>query len=406
MPITSPAQQARSRARRPRARAGFTLMEMMISVTILGFITAAAVSFFRVQLRTVTSTAGRFDAQQNANYAANLVEQELRVAGVGVRDQQPLIVLASSSAIAFNGDVITTIPNNPAAIYYNPDAPINSANALTTARQITLPEGSATWRYPKLNYAGSASETISYYFVADTFSDLADERMLMRRVNDQPPRLVARGIRYDASIPFFRYFRKTAAGLAEIPQASFPIWHSDSVHKVRCVGTCAPGANEPAASALTDSIAVVQVAFTGIFRDTRGDSATRTIVRRIAIKNAGLLGRPTCGNAPDAPSRLRLRSALSTEPSYPGAVFTFDRSTDEGAGARDVKTYAIYRRISPETDWGEPIAIIPASAPASGEYEYNDLLPIGTVVRYAARAQDCGLTYSNQPDTSDETIAP
>jgi prepilin-type N-terminal cleavage/methylation domain-containing protein len=384
------------------SRRGFTLMEMMISVTILGVISAAAVGFLRVQLRAVTKTAGRFDAQQNATFSSNLVEQELRVAGVGVRDAQPLIVHAAREAIAFNGDIVTNLAPVPGlippAVYYDPDAPANAVNVLTTARQITLP-GTA-WRYPGANYVGSSAETISYYFVADTFSDLANERMLMRRVNDQPARMVARGIRYNASIPFFRYFRRTTTGLAEITIPTAGIWHSDPIHKPKCRTSCTTSSNENSqSSALTDSIAVVQVAFTGLYRDARGDSATRTIVRRIAIKNAGLLGRPTCGDAPAAPSSLNLRALTSGEPDYPGAMFRFRYSGDETSGDNDVKAYAIYRRISPAVDWGDPITIIPASSPPGNDYEFPQSLEPGTVVKYAVAAQDCGLTYSARPET-------
>ena len=75
-------------------RQGFTLIEIMISVTILVVIMGLAVQFMRRQTNAVTMETQRMNALQNAAFAATQVERELREVGSGVADVQPMIVLS------------------------------------------------------------------------------------------------------------------------------------------------------------------------------------------------------------------------------------------------------------------------------------------------------------------------
>ena len=51
---------------------------------------------FRMQSMSVSTQTGRLDAQQNSRFAMSMLERELRVAGAGVADQQPLLVMANT----------------------------------------------------------------------------------------------------------------------------------------------------------------------------------------------------------------------------------------------------------------------------------------------------------------------
>ena len=104
-------------------RQGFTLIEMLMSVGLTVMLFGLAVPFFGTQLRSVGANGGRWEALQNVRYAATTLDRDLRVAGVGVVDRQPLIVQAAPYAITFNADLVTRDTADPVAVYYNPDAP-------------------------------------------------------------------------------------------------------------------------------------------------------------------------------------------------------------------------------------------------------------------------------------------
>jgi len=82
MMLTMRSNAAR-RARRERR--GFTLLETMLSITILLLVFGMAVPLFRSQVRAMGSTAGRSDAQQNVRFAISTIERQNRAAqGDGV----------------------------------------------------------------------------------------------------------------------------------------------------------------------------------------------------------------------------------------------------------------------------------------------------------------------------------
>src|SRR4051812_1000822 len=111
-----------SRTTRPVDRRAFTLMEMLIALTIMAVVMSVAVPFFRVQLRSVTAHAGRMDAQQNVRFAVTAIDRDLRMAGVGIVDKQPMVVQADPYAVTFNADLVTHDSTDPGAVYYDADA--------------------------------------------------------------------------------------------------------------------------------------------------------------------------------------------------------------------------------------------------------------------------------------------
>ena len=71
---------------------------------------------------------------------------------------------------------------------------------------------------------------------------------------------------------------------------------------------------------------------------------------------------------------------------------TWDSSFDETSGESDVVRYAIFRRVVPQADWGEPYFSIPAGQPG---YVYSDgAVAEGSSYQYAVAAQDCTPTMS------------
>lgn len=358
-----------------RDRRGFTLMEMLVSVTLMMTAISIAIPFFLVQSRSVEASSGRLDAQLNINFALDAVDRDLRVAGVGITDRQPLLVQAASNAITFNGDLTSTSLADYSTVYYDPDAPANTVSMLWPGNKVTLPNSG--WLYPDSAYwagAGipSAAETISYYIESDPAA--SGLYRMMRRVNDATPRVMARGIKQVSGEPYFRYFKLNSTGqLVEVNQATLPKRHLPGWHG-------APG--DTGAVALVDSIVLVRAKFTAVHRDPRHPDAERVEERTVRITNAGLVKAKTCGDAPLNPTNL-----VAVATATPSVQLSWVKSTDEGAGEKDVERYAIYRRDPLVAVFGEPIVSVAAGA-VNPSFEDTDVKP-GESWIYAVAAQDC-----------------
>jgi prepilin-type N-terminal cleavage/methylation domain-containing protein len=361
-------------------RRGFTMLEMLVAMTVTLIIVALAAPLYQMQTKAVNNTAGRADATRSAVFAADAAEQDLRNTGVGVFDGQPFIVRAASDAISFNANMVTARRNDIVAVFFDPDADSTALSALTPATSVTLPNSSNT--YPSVNYTSNA-ETISYYTVADTAaSPLPGHQMymLLRRVNRQSPEVVARNLLRSMSggTPLFTYFRRNASGsLTQLNDAALPIFHSVPRH-----GSAA----DTGATAAVDSIAVVRLTAIAVYKDPRGGYTVDTLRRDVRLANQGLLQRAQCGEIPLVPGSPGLTQI--TLSGLPAVRLVWNASTDETAGERDVEMYAVYRRVAGTTDWGEPLANVPGAGTATLTFVDNTVLPT-IQYDYAVSAIDC-----------------
>jgi prepilin-type N-terminal cleavage/methylation domain-containing protein len=372
-------------SRTPMSRRGFTLIEMMIAVSVLLLIFAAAVPFFRVQARTVTAHAGRNDAQQNARFAMSSIDRDLRVAGAGIVVQQPMIVQADPLAITFNTDLVTADTADPGAVYFDPSADPLGTTVLPQGRAVSLPRSITA--YPAMTYTQavtgggvglpSRAETISYWLSLDSSTTRSDDYVMFRRVNDLTSTLVAKGLIVPPGQRVFRYFVMDSLGRStEISPTRLPLIHRAVVH----------GANDDTAgSALTDSIRSVRVRLTSIYSDARGDSAVRSVEGSIRLLNSGLTRFSSCGEPP-------LGAAIAAAQGIDASGQRFVRllwvpSVDETGGERDVERYALFKRPAGSTDWGEPFTSIPAGL---ANYSFDDFAvsPLESW-EYGLISQDC-----------------
>ena len=361
-------------------RSGFTLLEMIIAMTVMAIALGLTVPFFRTEVQAFGNIAGRDDAQQNARYGVAMIDRELRVAGVGVVDPQPLIVQAAPYAITFNVDLVSRDINDRGAAYYDPDIDANAASSLPRTSKITLPLSLV--QYPDSNYnqaAGALSdaETVSYWVALDPDPSAGGTYALFRRVNALPATVVAKALVLPTGEPAFRYFKADTLGqLVEIPQNMLPIYHSAAIHNSKA---------DTAKSALTDSIRVVRVRITGQFIDRKGVKNTRPIETGVRIMNAGLLHFHTCGDPPILSSAI-----VATASSVPSrkVVVTWNSSVDQSSGEKDVEQYSIYRRASATPLFSEPLASIPSGSPT---YAFTDTqVQAGDQLVYGIAAVDCG----------------
>lgn len=373
---------------------GFSLTELVVSLTVMGLVLGLTVPLFRNQIKTFEKTAGRADAQQNARFGISMIDRELRTAGVGLPDMQPMIVQAAPNAITFNGDLVTRDSLDVGAVYYDPDVPAGEVSSLTFANRITLPLSSTG--YPDTTYiqqggAPSEAETVSYWVAADPDPNAGGLSALFRRANNGAVTIVAKALKLNANEPVFRYFKTDTVGRpVEIPQTSLPITHFSKVHNSK---------TDTLTSALTDSIRIVRVHLNGVYTDRTGVQTVRSLDTSVRIMNSGLLKLATCGEPPIFSSAV---TATVTSNPVPKVVLGWSRAGDESAGEKDVEMYAIYKR-TPSGVFTEPFASIPAGL---STYSFTDTqLASGDQWIYAISAQDCD-GQSSQLQTSAQVNIP
>ena len=386
-----------------RARKGFTIIEVVIAMMLLLVVMGAAVQFLRKQTGLVTRETSRMDAMQNAQFAAAQIDRELREAGVGVADIQPMMVQLDSSALTFNANMVSVDTGDVRAVYQFPDADTNGVRAMYVSERMALPNSSPAKGYPDTTYLAatgveSGAETISYYLRPDSTTTISNRFLLFRRVNATTPTLIARGITRDArdTMPFFTYYKTdTLNRLIPIPKSKFPIYH----------GIIHGAVDDTGKAALTDSIRAVRIHFVTATRDPRtGQDALRTVETLVRLMNSGLLSRSSCGQPPYAPTNVVATSSAAGA-AVKSVVVTWTASVDDAGGERDIERYAIFRRLATQTVFGDPISSIPGAKTAT--YSYSDL---GVVANgqyiYGVAAQDCSPALSPATAAAAVTVLP
>jgi prepilin-type N-terminal cleavage/methylation domain-containing protein len=392
-----------------RTRRGFTLIEVMISVTLLLVIMGAAVQFLRRQTQAVSMETERMDALSNAEYAASQIERELREAGAGVADYQPMIVQLDKFAITFNANIQSIDSGDVRAVYQTLDADPNAVRTMYKSERTALPTSNPAKYYPDTTYFAakgfvSGAETISYYLQKDSSATTDSTYVLYRRVNATTPTIVARNIIRRDTIPFFTYYKADSLGrLITINPSLFPIYH----------GVIHGAASDIGTPALTDSVRVVRVHFNAVAIDRHANIKTsfnkdslkyRVIETRIRLMNSGLLNLASCGEPPVTPATPALtQTASGVTPQ--SVTVTWGRSGDDGVGEKDVERYAIFRQLVSSTQSPDPISSIPASGATSYSFTDTTVLP-GQSYVFGVAAQDCSPRVSSVSLSAAITINP
>lgn len=385
-----------------RARRGFTLVELLISLLLFAVISGAAVQYMRRQSNLVTRETSRVDALQNAQFAGSQMERELRQAGAGVLDIQPMMVQLDSEAVTFNANMVSLDSGDVRAVYQLPDADPDAVRGMRQGESRALPNSLPIKLYPDTTYNISGvttnAETISYWFRPDSSSAHPNRYVLFRRVNATTPTLVARDIAKDPrdTVPFITYFTADTLGaLVPIPRSRFPIIH----------GKLHGAAADTGVRALADSVRVIRLHFLAAARDSRtGKDALRTVETWVRLMNAGLLQRTTCGQPPYGPTAV---AATSSAPlaEVKTVTLTWSRSSDDGGGERDIQRYAIYRKLASDPAYGDPFASISASSVASYSFVDGQVLPNESYT-YGVVAQDCTPLLSGMSVSLPVTVNP
>ena len=145
-------------------RRGFTLVELMISMVVLGLVLIAVAGLFALFVKSSGRTTGYADAQQNSRIALDCITDNLRQAGSDVdyfRGQQP-IVHGGPYQIVFNADI-----DNGQPVGGNP--PLRSIDINGSPN--TVPTGGTILYSPSDNYDSDA-ETVTFTLDSDNDGDI------------------------------------------------------------------------------------------------------------------------------------------------------------------------------------------------------------------------------------------
>lgn len=368
---------------------GLTLIEMMIALMVFSAVLAGALAFLKAQGRSFSLGSQRVAMLQNSRFALDELEKDLRTAGAGSPDIQPDLIYLGASVIAFNANYLTNTPGDVFAVYYNPDAPTGSTDAVGKSGQFTIPLTAVV--YPDTDYlegvVNSPSETITFYFAPDSSTARNDDYVLYRQINNLPREVVSRNILQTTGVPFLQYYWQTVVAgvtsIQQVPNASLPWRHTVPIHLA--VADSGPAAR-------IDSVRVVQVSLTV----TNGLSGTaerkRAVSRFIRLPNVGLANKQTCGDPP-----ILGGTFTATWNGVDGDSLQWTKAVDEAGGERDVERYVIWRKLVTDPTWGDPYVSIPPNG--SSPYVYIDrTVTSGARYLYGVAAQDC--TPKNSPISS------
>ena len=394
--------------RRRSSTAGFTLIELMLTMVILSTVMGATIAIFQSQTRSFRLGGEQMDLFQNMRYAVSTIDRVLRTTGAGVANQQPMFIYGGDNVVAFNANYTHNLQDN-CAVNVNPDTPPGSFEIMPVASAYQLPNTGFT--YPAMTYAATAclAETVVFYFRLDSSTtDVLDDFVLMQRVNAMPAQRVARNIMAFPGRPFFQYFVHPVTMV--VPPAArdsnviagvagsgivLPIVHGVAVH-----GSVADMPGDPSNSFLADSVKAVRINLRVSNGRTGADQRVRDISTTVSLPNNGLVQLKACGNPPMLLGALAVTPNAVGDP--PSVTLQWPASFDEASGETDINQYNVYRRLLAEP-FGSALLTIPAGQPPPYVLVDNGV-DAGADYVYAVGAQDC--TPSESVRLTSGTVRP
>lgn len=362
-------------------RAGFTLTELLMAMTVFGIVITIVLSFMGSTMRSYAEGSRRADVSNTLLFVTSALQRDLRTIGTNVPVGQPFLVYVDSSTVVYNADYVSNV-GDPFAVIQDPDAPNGEVSALPAASAITIP-GTAT-TYPSVNYTGSNAETIMYYFRPDSSTTRTDDLVLFRRVNAAAPEVISENIVRVPGRPLFEYLRlvPNAAGtqLGAVAAASLPLFHNVAVH------------GSSADVTVIDSIRGVRFNL-GVTNGRTGDDEQQLLQSStVWLRNTGLAAQKTCGSNPIHNGGLT--ATVRDDDGKWVVDLEWNAAADEAGGEQDVMRYVIWRRLTTEPESPDPYLSIPAGNAA---YLYTDRsVDLDQSLQYTIAAQDCTPSISTK----------
>jgi hypothetical protein len=367
-----------------------SLLELIVSLVIMGVVMGAAMQFFVGQSKSFRRGASDVTLLQNIRFGADLLNQHLRSVGANVVGDQPPIIYVDDHVLSFNADYATNTSGDLNAIYYTPNAPAGEVEAIRGANAITVP-GQSSLVYPTGDWLASPgvmspAEMITFWFEPDTETVRADDYVLLRQVNDAQPEAVVRNILKD-TVPFFRflYLRDSSANL--------------SMDTVKTTDLPFDYVNTPLDSTGKNdqfkglrAVIVSYIVTNGL---TGAAERTRPMSLVAPFPNMANRQLKTCGNDPvpmTAPAVALDADGHSVDVTWPA-------DGDETGGERDIVNYLLWRRVAGDSVWHAPFVAIPGGSPPTYNFVDSSVPQDTTGVtvnwEYAVAAQDCTPSYSD-----------
>lgn len=377
-----------TRNRRDR-RAGFSLVELLVTLIVLSMIMGTTVMFFQSQNKAFLKGSEKMDLLQNARYTVSQVERIARTLGAGVTGQQPMLVYGANDVLAFNTDFDENDTTNYRwAVNFNPSLTAANTAAWQVSNATPIPNSSPSYTYPTQNYnqangAAGLAETKIYWFAADTGTSRTDDYILWERTNDGTPEYIAKNILQLPGRPFFEYFlARRISGVDTMLMA--PV----SVLPLKRQWPQAGWTPTDTANAVRpDSVRAIRINIRVTNGKTGASERTRDFAQMIQVPNNGLPSPNVCGRSPFPPGTFTAYADATVGSGR--FYFRWNRSADHGAGEYDVRQYIIWGRDDTATVWTDPILMVKADTTTTW-----DSIPVGGYTSgssydFAIAAQDC-----------------
>ena len=349
----------------PSGQAGFTLVELMVSLVLTSIMFSAMLIVFQSQTRINTIESDVIEAQQNARMGMTSLAQDIRQAGYFVDhfNRQPIWLDAAPYQLVFNAN----ISDQFVAMHRDSAVPLSSGTMYTPGSFTSPPqeENLPGFLDRYLNESETIRLTLDRTYdgqvtVADRQEGAANPHLytLTKEINGNPPAVLAYNVRGDDTYPdgstpppLFQYWGTfTFEGVLEL-------WGDVDGDGFLSPGEIAVLTAVPVAN-LSD---IQQVDVTMIVESNRIDRAyegsgssssenypyrSYTLRQRIRARNVGIntMGLVLCGDPPGSP----VNPVGYDTPDDDGGDITieWDSSPDEYSGEDDVQFYTIYRAIS------------------------------------------------------------
>lgn len=368
-------------------RAGFSLVELLVTLVVMALIMGTTVMFFQNQSKAFAKGSEKLDQFQNARYGISQVERIVRTLGAGVTGQQPMLVYGNNDVVAFNTDYTENDTTGYRwAVNFNPSIGSTNAVAWNTANATVIPN--STYTYPTQNFTlgnGSVSpaETKIFYFVQDSSTARSDDYILYERTNNGSPEYIARNVLAYPSRPFFEYFfaRRLSSGADTVLVASGSL-----LPLKRLVLQSSFTSSDTANALRPDSVRSVRINMRITNGKTGTDERTQDFSQIIQVPNNGLPSPNVCGRSPFTPASF----SATPDPTPGSGVITlaWTRSPDHGGGEYDVRQYVLWQRDDTATVWRDPLMLVRADTTTAYSVPIGGLTA-GATYKFGLAAQDC-----------------
>ena len=372
-----------------RASAGYSIIELLIAITMLVGVSGGAYTLFKSQSTSFRQNTERYDLVQNARGSMEWSDRVIRTMGAGVAGQQPMLVYGNGSALAFNADYVERDTTDMRwAAYWNPDVPTADALVWDVAQASAIPNSAPSYSYPAetfrmSNGSPSPAETYILYFELDAATARSDDYILYQRVNAGTPEILARNmLPASTGAPFFQYLMQrvlpTGDTMFVAPAGMLPLIRRPLISGI--------SAADSANYVRPDSVRAVQLNY----RVTNGHVGAKERIREVSTvietPNNGVSMPTVCGRSPLPPGAL---AATEVGTGNGHVSLTWSASTDQETGEIDVRQYVVWRQLTSTTVWAEPLLVV-RTEPGQASYTsaVTDNTP-GVSYRFGVAAQDC-----------------